>query len=371
MPLSPVSFNSTPVDMGLGNTLKNMMEGYHFASAPKMIEQKMEAERLANAMNEYRLQNSMPEELRAQQLRNQMDSDRAPYIAPMEQARLDNLRNQSQFGNFTGSAREALSLEMLRRQYGEDSPVYQNALRSYQLGLDNTQSNIDNRTFLQQTRPWSTLSKPAQENTLSVGRDIAPQLTDAQLAQHYMNGGTQEQLAQLVGKSPEAVANAEKKYAATNATISAIQQGEGALAEDIILGEFVSEGLEPYAATYYGYSPQQIADAFKQDPQSVDKQAKFLAARALASEQAAIRARLAGSSNASEALKDLKATSLNEFKIFRPLVSPKVFAKTQRYIDETLTKAAKARFSSMRGAKVDEQRRGGNLEDPLGIRKGR
>ncbi len=119
------------------------------------------------------------------------------------------------------------------------------------------------------------------------------------------------------------------------------------------MSDFITKAIEPYGTTFFGYSPQQISDSFSKNPKDIDKQAKFLAARALAAEQAAIRARLAGASNASEALKDLKASSLNEFKIFKPLVSPAIYAKTQRYIDEELGKAAKARFSVMRGKKVE------------------
>lgn len=333
--------------------LEAMLRGQKAAHAPQTIQNELESSRLINAINQYKLEHLLPEELKAQQLNNQMVQGRAPYAAQLAEAELENLRRQSQFGNLSGPAREALSLEMLKRQYGEDNPVYQNALRSYELALQNTESNIANRSFLQNTRPWSSLSKPAQENTLSVGRDIAPGLTDAQLAEFYMNGGTHEGLATMVGKSPEEAMNAQKKYAATNSTITAIQQGEGALAEDMVLGDFVSKGLGLYPRTFFEYSPAQIADAFKGDTKSVDKQARFLAARALASEQAAIRARLAGSSNASEALRDLKATSLAEFKILKPLVSPEIFAKTQKYIDETLTSAAKARFSTMRGAKPE------------------
>jgi len=317
---------------GLGtiDMLSQFLKGQNASTAPQQIAQQMEGNELSNALQKTQLK----------------------YAEPMAEANIANMQRQSQFGHLTGPAQEALSIELLRRQFGDEHPAVQNAMRQYQLNQANTQSNIDNRSFLQQTRPWGSLGKPAQENTLAVGRDIAPQLTDAQLAQHYMNGGSQEELAAMVGKTPEQARNAERKYAATNSTISSLRQAEATLAEDIVLSKFISEGLGPYARTFEGFSPAQIIDSFKKDKASVDKQARFLASRALASEQAAIRARLAGSSSASEALKDLKATSMNEFRVFRPLVSSEVFVKTQSYIDETLIQAANARFAKLRGDNI-------------------
>lgn len=350
MPLNLPNFIGAPTD----NLLEHQLQGYNSIFAPQMMQNRLQADQLANALNKYRLEQTLPEEFRAQQISNQLNQARVPYAGEVAQAELDNLRRQSLFSNYTGAAREALSLEMLRRQYGEDSPVYKNALQAYELGQENTRSNIGAREALNTYRGWNSLNQAAKENTLATGRGIAPQFTDRQLADFYANGGTHEELGQLVGKSPAEVAEAQKVFGATNATISAIQQGEGALAEEEVMGPFIAEGLGAYPSSFFGYSPAQVADAFKKGPKDVDKQAKFLAARALAAEQAAIRARLAGASNASEALRDLKAASLNEFKIFRPLVSSDVYAKTQRYIDEELGKAAKARFAVMRGKSVDQ-----------------
>jgi len=332
MPLSTLGFNINPVETGYGDLLKQFMSGYNAHLVPQAAEAEVRRAQLENALKEQQVK----------------------YAAPTAEANIANLQRQAQFGGYTGPAQEALSIEMLRRQYGDESPVYQNAVNAYRLSQENTRSNIGAREALNTYRGWNSLNQAAKENTLATGRGIAPEFTDRQLADFYAQGGTHEELGRMVGKSPEDVAKAEKVFGATNATISALQQGESALAEEKVMGDFISKAIEPYGTSFFGYSPIQIADAFKSSPKDIDKQAKFLAARALAAEQTAIRARLAGSSTASEALKDLKAASLNEFKIFRPLVSPAVYAKTQKYIDEELGKTAQARFTVMRGKSVGE-----------------
>jgi hypothetical protein len=332
MPLNSINFNQQPVDMGYQDMLGNILKGYSAYLQPEAARQEVEGAGLNNALKQIQLQ----------------------YAPQTAEANIANLQRQAQFGGYTGAAQEALSLEMLKRQYGEDHPVYQNALNAYQLGQQNTRSNIDTRGALNQYRGWNSLNQAAKENTLSAGRGIAPQLTDKQLVDFYAQGGSNEQLGEMVGKSPQEVAEAERRYAATNSTISNLQQGEGALAEEEVLSKFITPALAKYSGTWFGYSPSQVMDAFKSDKVSEDDQAEFLAARALAAEQAAIRARLANASNAQEALRDLKASSLNEFKIFQPFINPSVYAKTQRNIDRELGNAARARFAVSRGKTVDE-----------------
>ncbi len=118
MPLHPMSFDSTPVDMGYQDMLKHFLGGYNAHLQPQAARQEVEQGGLQNKL-----------------LANQVK-----YAPQRSEAEIANLQRQAQFGGYTGAAQEALSLEMLKRQYGEESPVYQNALKSYQLGQDNTQT---------------------------------------------------------------------------------------------------------------------------------------------------------------------------------------------------------------------------------------
>lgn len=123
----------------------------------------------------------------------------------------------------------------------------------------------------------------------------------------------------------------------TRGNITQLKTRQAALKEVDSLGEFVRDGLGPYARTFGGMSPAQVGDALS--GQDENKQAKFLAARMLAPELGTVRIILAQGRPGITALKQLMDKSLTNVGAYQSLVSPKVFDKAQKMADKALTDA--------------------------------
>ncbi len=223
----------------------------------------------------------------------------------------------------------------------------------YETELGAKKSTIERKEMLNRLAKFNALPANAKENLLAGYRALG--LDELTAQENIAEGKTPGKVAEEMGYSKEQAAALDKQYAPTNATITKIQDAEGALAEEQILGPYIAENLGPDSRTILGYSPSQIINSFNTGKVSKSKQAKFLAARALAAEQSAIRARMANASNAQEALRDLKSMSLNEMGIFRSLVSPEVYMEAQHEIDKVLTEMVEARVKAMKGIKTKPQ----------------
>jgi hypothetical protein len=177
----------------------------------------------------------------------------------------------------------------------------------------------------------------------------------AELAAFINQGGTFEQYKDQKRKEGYDVDTAEKLYPATARNRSDINSVKGYTAELDVLEHLSEEGLEDYNDMFLGYSPTQVADQIK--GLNPDKQARFLARRAMQSELAGTRTRILGGSNAQEALKDMQEKSLGNSKIFRSLVSKDVYAKTQKYLNDWIKQGSKARTDVMsgKGYKADKK----------------
>jgi len=169
----------------------------------------------------------------------------------------------------------------------------------------------------------------------------------AEAAAFINNNGTFEQYKDMKRKEGYDVDTAEKLYPATGRNRSDINSTKGYVAELDVLENLMEEGLEDYNDYFLGYSPSQVADQIK--GLNPDKQARFLARRAMQSEIAGTRTRILGGSNAQEALKDMQEKSLGNVNVFRTAVNKDVYAKTQKYLNEWIKEGAKARTDVMSG----------------------
>lgn len=85
----------------------------------------------------------------------------------MAQAQRSNQLSSMPFaGQLAGPAKEAFALELLKNQYGEDSPVYKNAQHAYETNISAKEGLTNYRGALSETankRAASSLGKTAQE----------------------------------------------------------------------------------------------------------------------------------------------------------------------------------------------------------------
>lgn len=220
-------------------------------------------------------------------------------------------------------------------------------------------------------------SSNAQSEGLRIWRSLPPDVRNDMLAQGSAWGFSPEEIAMGISQGKgmddfkEAakergvdVDNAEKIYAPTGRTRSSINELEGYRSELKVLENEYRDDVKDYNNyLVFGYSPSQVVDQIKGE--NPEKQAKFLAKRALLSAMAGVRTRIEGGSNAQEALHDLREKSLGETKIFRSFVNADVYDLTQKYIDSALDKGADARIKAMKGMKKTPMRQEESMREAL------
>lgn len=266
------------------------------------------------------------------------------YQTPF-QMRHERMMNQEKYN-------EQAMKNALTKQYGEQEKEAEIASKlAYAQymnmgGAHGAGGGLDNKLSMAM---WRSL--PQNERT-----EIAATLRGAGVpvdegVRRMMNGETINEIVESYGKD---INETERKYAATASNVTQIKNAEGAEAELQSINNKVTPWLSKYSRTIKGYSPNQIVDAIKGG--NPDEQAKFLAGRALQPELAGIRTRILGGSTAHQALKEVKDVALGNFKVFSPLISPEVYEKTQKYIDEAIEEGFKARKESVYGLNKSSSR---------------
>jgi len=181
-----------------------------------------------------------------------------------------------------------------------------------------------------------------------------------------------------LGVKPESM-TLEPKYLPTKPVINQLEVAGGKEAELNYLDNWMANSLAPYATKFNGYSPAQIADSFKTDKASIDKQANFYAARMMTTQMAAIRNGIDGVENGIEAVKLVRDLTYGDMKTLQPTMTPEVFQKTQEILDQKVKGAFEARQKEILGSGSNDQSSQGSSSsqgggdsiqnnDPLGIR---
>jgi len=132
----------------------------------------------------------------------------------------------------------------------------------------------------------------------------------------------------------------EPIYPLTKAGQNQLKQRQSAIAELGVLGKTISEWAGPYSQQIAGYSPLQVRDALT--GKNKDQQAKFLAARMLAPEQAAIRLRAMGGNVGIEAIREMTDKAMVNGKNLQFLVKPEVFNQANDYVENAIYDAVQA-----------------------------
>jgi len=157
-----------------------------------------------------------------------------------------------------------------------------------------------------------------------------------------------------LGVKPETM-TLEPKYLPTKTVINQNEVAGGKEAELNYLDNWMTNSLAPYATKFDGYSPAQIADSFKTDKASIDKQANFYAARMMTTQMAAIRNGIDGVENGIEAVKLVRDLTYGDMKTLQPTMTPEVFQKTQEILDQKVKGAFEARKKEIYGSGSSDQ----------------
>lgn len=117
-----------------------------------------------------------------------------------------------------------------------------------------------------------------------------------------------------------------------------------------VLDAYTTPKVSVYGDTYFGKSPAQISDSFKNDEASQTRLGQFMGAQALQYEAAQIRNRMAGGEAGITATQELMGKSGQVIDKFAPKLSAKARQIAMETIDDGLGKALAARRSVPIGA---------------------
>lgn len=125
------------------NSILQQQEPYAGEEAQLGIEQKQLANEASRQQNPW-LGKQAEQNLQQTQLGNQLRQLNLENYPEQKRLEMDKLRREaaSPFGgqHLSGTAAERLGIELLRQQYGEESPVYKDALKTYNANVANQES---------------------------------------------------------------------------------------------------------------------------------------------------------------------------------------------------------------------------------------
>jgi hypothetical protein len=187
----------------------------------------------------------------------------------------------------------------------------------------------------QRARGYAWNSLPADAKDYAIASAAGAGMDPTKASNLLANGSTMDDIYKMQGFDPKNPPPPD--FLPTKGNVTQLNSRKAALKEIDSLSDFITKGLGPYARTINGMSPSQAWDAIRnKDP---DKQARFLSARQLAPELANIRLKLAQGQVGLGAMNEVMQKSLTDAKAMQSLVTPEVFAKSQKMTDAQLKKA--------------------------------
>jgi len=329
MPFQPFNYaNIAPQGSPwMRDLVENLTTGYQASQVPRSIALEQQKNQLANQMSQM-LNQEQPEKFKSdmataalQQAFTQANTNKLNTMTPLE-AQAEVLKNQFYPELTKSQIASNLAMANLRNMGGsglgtggKEEIMFQNLIKK-----DNPNLNSD------QVYEASNILRSGG-NTLSDGTKLNPM-------------------------SPAAQASFDRltKYGTTAGAITPLLKARQADAELKTLMSMSQPDFAPYATTFAGYSPEQIADTFKSDDASQTRLGKFMAAQAAQYEAAQIRNRIAGGEPGLLATQELMGKSGQIIKTLYPKLSAQARQAAANRLDEYLSSALQARQSVGIGA---------------------
>jgi hypothetical protein len=176
----PLTVDETnPTVSGLNRGFDTFSKGVNAAYLPKFLEQKSTADRIANALAEidlkYKPRNAESEanynETKAPFAKQQIEllknqnqwyepNIKSEILSRNSQSRRNDILSNLPFGGqiYPGAAGRVMGLEIIRQQFGEDSPQYKMALKEFETNQNSTNSRTNYQDILTSTLKDRTLT---------------------------------------------------------------------------------------------------------------------------------------------------------------------------------------------------------------------
>lgn len=335
-------------------------------------------------------------------------SNYAPQMAEAEiAAKLAQADKSRMGGDFTGTVGNIYKLQKLKQELGENHPDVKDLEKQIQLEQASTQSLVDRRNQIIETLPFVTLTKEEQENQLAEARPYAKAngWTDQDLIRYFMSPNAslnslkdvwmsnqgklppvnqvlsgqaaapnQEQsfsMEDMVANQLEGGAQGvsqqqqsqqaptlDKEFVPTGTSLSNAQAIDAGAAGYDVVSKQVQKGLAHYPPGYLGMSLEQAWDQISGKEEDQQKVIEYIAARALAAEEASLQMNLSNLGTSSTLTQELIDKSLGNVKpLFKKMTAEQVNG-VKKLVRDTLHQTAKAQSDSLKGIKRSNQQQG-------------
>jgi len=230
---------------------------------------------------------------------------------------------------------QILGLEKVKEKYGATSDVYKASAAALQRQARATEARALRNEKLAETQNMRVTPEAERQRLFAQGAGLG--VPADRFMQEQNKGVTVEDMASKLGVNLKDVAS---NYPLTTKNIGQEQSRPAYLAEMDIISDAVTKDLEPYAASFKGYSLDQMVDALK--GAAPMKQAKFFSGQMLSQDLATLRAKVSNSELGIETIRDFQEGAGQRLNALRAKVTPEVFAEAQKLTDEKLGQAMKA-----------------------------
>lgn len=311
----------------LRDFVDNLTQGYQAGQLPAQMERQAQKERLANAMSAM-LNQEQPEKFTSEmatakstQNSNNAYANNLNTMTPLDAMKqklangMYNALTQSQINNNNAMANMRSMGGSGLGTGGKEELMFQNLIKKDNPNLSPAQAYEASNVLRQ------------GGNTLSDGTKLNPLSPAAQESFDRLSKGT--------------------TYAGAAVPLLKARQADAELKTLMTMSQ---PDFAPYATTYAGYSPEQIAATFKNDDESQTKLGKFMASQAAQYEAAQIRNRIAGGEPGLLATQELMGKSGQLIKTLYPKLSGKARQAASDRLDQYLSAALQARQSVGIGA---------------------
>jgi len=255
---------------------------------------------------------------------------------------LQNNDKQNEFNNAVGQAGQVGRSDQMASQTGQNG-------QGGQLGSNFKFKNpLANKIWQKQfadadykqkaTQGWEWLHATQDTKNYMIGQAAAAGIDPSEATRAYAKGLTFQDLLKQKGLDPNVDYGVD--FLPTQGNRTQLNIRRAALAEMKPLTDFISEGLGPYAQTVFNYSPKQIVDSIS--GMNRDQRIKFLAARFLAPDLAAIRAQAVQGRVGVELIKHMEDQAHTNAQAFSALISPDEYMAAQQLATKQIERAVKA-----------------------------
>lgn len=316
-----VGHGEKPTDYSnIGNLLENALKGYQIGQAPASMERQAEKERLANSLAQLTLQHkprefSLADALKEEQIKAARSGGK--------------LKPTGDIGN-----------QLYIDQLSQTNPDLAKKLQEIQdVTVGQKRQRTDSAKAYSNSIAFRALPAAEKQRTLSyaVGMGYDP----SEASSHLSSGKTLEDLAADKGVT---LSEVQPNFPLSGAEIKDTRKRNAFNEEMKTLDKRVTEGMAPYAKKVKGMSFEQIIDSLDElkEPgkEKQEKLGKFLAARALAPELAALRLNAMGGRVGIEGIKHLNEVSAGTAKALEGLLDEPTYRAFQdymtKYIDEAI-----------------------------------